>query len=187
MNKPRLLEALQFWVDSETLKRWEPLRKPPASRLYWTDASLDGWGCHAEDGQSLYGDWQGSSHFGSHINILEIAAVENLLKSDLVEDNSSIKVYTDNKTAFFAINNQGSSKSPLVTQAFMGVRFWLKHKNINIEMIRVPGKFNVLADSLSRGTIIPAEWELDDFDFKWILDAMPLLEIDLFATPFNTK
>ena len=186
-NRSQLLGALQFWIDSEELKRWEPLRKPSASQLFWTDASLEGWGCHAEDGQSIYGDWRGSPLCGSHINLLEIAAVENLIKSDLVGVDSSIKVYTDNKTAFYAINNQGSSKSPKVTQAFGRVRVWLKRKNINIEMIRVPGKFNVLADSLSRGTVISSEWELNDVDFNWILKAMPQLEIDMFATPFNAK
>ena len=186
-NKLRLSVALKSWITSRVLKRWEPIRKPLASLLFWTDASLEGWGAHSEDSCSLFGDWSKSPLCGAHINILEIAAVEHLLESDLVPCHFSIKVYTDNKTAFFAINRQGSSKSIEVTEAVGKVRHCAERKDVTIEMVRVPGKFNVLADSLSRGTVAPGEWEIDEEDFKWILESNPLLEVDLFATPFNAK
>ena len=54
-------------------------------------------------------------------------------------------------------------------------------------MVRVPGKQNVVADSLSRGKIAHNKWELDPRDWLLINDKIPNFEIDLMATPFNNK
>ena len=67
------------------------------------------------------------------------------------------------------------------------MRETLLRKQIHVEMFRVAGKQNVLADSLSRGVAVPTEWELDPVDFAWIREAVPGLEIDMMATPFNAK
>ena len=119
--------------------------------------------------------------------MLEIQAVTELIQSELVNYNDSIKVHTDNITAFFAINNQGSSQSLEITKTVGFLRQWLKWKKITIEMVRVLGKQNVVADSLSRGKIAHNEWELDPRDWLRINDKIPNLEIDLMATPFNNK
>ena len=185
-NFPRLQVALQFWCKLENLRVWEPVRKPKVSMIFWTDASLSGWGAHSAQGQTLQGVW-GSKDLGKHINVLETLAVARLIESNWVPVGVSIAVYTDNKTAFYAINKQGSSRSLAVTEAYGEVRNALLEKRIQVQMFRVAGKQNVLADSLSRGTVAPSEWELDPRDFDWISRACPNLEIDMMATPFNTK
>ena len=185
-NLPRLQSALRFWCKLENFCVWEPLRKPRASLTFWTDASLSGWGAHSDQGRTLQGSWYGKD-IGKHINVLETLAVARLVESEWVPCGSSIAVYTDNRTAFHAINKQGSSRSLQVTEAYGELREILLRKQIHVEMFRVAGKQNVLADSLSRGVAVSTEWELNPVDFAWISEAVPGLEIDMMATPFNAK
>ena len=104
-NRPRLKEALQFWKMASNLERWEPLRPPPALKVFYTDSSTFAWGAHTEQGVGIYGSWS-EDQKELHINHLEILAVAELLKSPLVERNSSIKVFTDSYTAFLLLCHQ---------------------------------------------------------------------------------
>ena len=121
----RLRLALAHWTKLEKLIIWEPTKYPTANKLMWTDASLVGWGAHSENGDRIAGTWP-TSLLDSHINVLEIQAVTELVQSELVDYNDSIKVHTDNITAFFAINNQGSSQSLEITKTVGFLRQWLK-------------------------------------------------------------
>ena len=186
VHRAWLRETLQFWTRLENLVQWNPVRPPPPSAVGWTDASLSGWGAHTEEGKSIYGSWT-EEEARLHINLLEIRAVSNFIKSDLVKPNSSWVIYTDSTTAFFAINKQGSSRVINVTKEVGKVRYWMKEKELAINMKRVPGKMNVIADSLSRGGIAPGEWEISERDWQRISAQFSSLEIDMMATPFNNK
>ena len=45
----------------------------------------------------------------------------------------------------------------------------------------------MIADSVSRTKPIESEWSLDQASFRWILNKVPDLQIDLFATGDNHK
>ena len=107
---PHFKEDLTWWTDPCLISQWELMRKDVPDALAWTDASDYGWGAHTPSGRTAAGTWT-EEEKELHINLLEIRAVSNLLKSGILEDCRHVQVYTDNVTALFAINKNGSTKS----------------------------------------------------------------------------
>ena len=84
---------------------WNPIRIPDPTIVVWTDASNSGWGGHTENGSWRMGRWS-EGQKTLHINILEIMAITNSIRADLLKGHNSALVYTDNITTLFAINNK---------------------------------------------------------------------------------
>ena len=60
--------------------------------------------------------------------------------------------------------------------------------NWTIIPVHIKGRFNVVADQLSRNTVISTEWSLPTSIFKKIiLKLEPKLEVDMFATNLNNQ
>ena len=60
--------------------------------------------------------------------------------------------------------------------------------NWTISVAHIKGTFNVLADQLSRGTVISTEWSLPAQAFKQqVLIHEPRAQVDLFTTSLNHK
>ena len=156
---------------------------PPTSML-WTDASLEGWGGHDQEGNWVAGSW-GELDRHLHINLLELKAVKLSLDSQLVAPNSSIRLFSDNVTTIRALANRGSTKSLPVTLLVEEILQLCWRKSIQIHPHQIPGKLNVLADALSRNSTIPGEWELHPKDRVMLLSQFPKLQVDLMSTPFN--
>ena len=51
----------------------------------------------------------------------------------------------------------------------------------------IQGKFNIIADQLSRKVALLTEWSLPDKEFRNILRMNPKLQVYLFATRLNHK
>ena len=60
-----------------------------------------------------------------------------------------------------------------------------QERKLTIFPHKIPGKLNVLADSLSRNVPLPGEWEIHPADRQRVLALYPNLEVDLMATPYN--
>ena len=54
-------------------------------------------------------------------------------------------------------------------------------------MVHISGPRNIVADQLSRQTILPSEWTLDPQSFSWILSLGVSPQVDLFATRENAR
>ena len=179
-----VLYHLLWWTNPGHLNQWSCFQeKTPTLRL-WTDACDSGWGGHTEVGSWIAGDWN-PHQLGLSMNLLEIKAVALTLKSHLVPEMSSVRVHSDNLTTVQAIKHCGFSTSLMVTKAFQEVLSICEKKNLFLDMQRIPGHLNVIADALSRNNIMPGEWEIHPFDWQKIVTSYPLLEIDLMATPYN--
>lgn len=179
------LRRLWWWTSPERVSTWQPLRVDPVPLLAWTDASETGWGAHLADGRWTAGDWTPTEQ-SLHINLLEILAVRCLVDSTLVPPRSCVHVHTDNATALFAINHQGSTRSLQITDIVASLLTRCLRKTVTLRAFRIPGSLNVIADSLSRNTPLHTEWELDPRDRTALRLWIPRLEVDLMATPFNT-
>ena len=177
---------LDWWLDVGNISQWNPIRYPEHTVSFWTDASEIGWGGHSEEGDWKAGFWS-KEQKQLHINLLEIMAITEVIKAGLIEGHNSLLVYTDNVTALYAINKNGSSKSRQVTKTIGELRRILKSKNILLRAARIPGGCNVVADGLSRDVALPSEWELDLRDWNLIHKCFPQIEIDLMASPFNCR
>merc|ERR1712105_109381 len=95
--------------------------------------------------------------------------------SQLVPSGTSIRSHSDNVTTVQALNHFGSTSSLAVTFAVQEVMEICKEKGLLLEMHRIPGHLNVLADALSRNYLMPGEWEIHPQDWTAI--------ISLFSAP----
>ena len=65
---------------------------------------------------------------------------------------------------------------------------WCTRKRVTLRARHIPGRLNVIADKLSRlGQTIQTEWSLHPEVFQAICSRVHQLQVDLFATRFNTK
>lgn len=179
------LQRLRWWTSPERVSEWHNMRVDPEPLLAWADASERGWGAHLANGRWTAGDWNLDER-SLHINLLEILAIRYLVASPLVPEGSHLHVHTDNVTALFAVNHQGSTRSLQVTDLVATLQDLCTLKRVTLRAFRIPGSLNVVADSLSRVTPLHTEWELDPRDRTALLSWVPELEVDLMATPFNS-
>ena len=57
----------------------------------------------------------------------------------------------------------------------------------SLQIAHIKGSFNVIADQLSRDTILSTEWSFQKEDFLRILAQNKNLQVDLFATSLNNQ
>ena len=101
---------------------------------------------------------------------------------------SCVMISTDNTTVVSYINKQGRMHSPdLCVQVWKILLWCLKHQ-IVVRIRHFPGRFNVLADKLSRiDKVVKTEWAMDQSIVNSIFQMFNYPNLDLFATSFNHK
>ena len=99
-----------------------------------------------------------------------------------------ILLNTDNTTVACYINRQGGARSPTLSKWAEHLLLWCSQHSIVLTAKHIPGKLNVLADSLSRSNLIlHTEWTLDSAVLAPVWEAWFRPLVDLFATRFNHK
>ena len=103
--------------------------------------------------------------------------------------NSTVLISTDNTTVVSYLNKQGGTHSPDLCLEVWNIINWCLQSKIELVIIRhIPGKFNILADRLSRITKpISTEWSLDQSVANAIFQMTDFSNIDLFATRLNNR
>lgn len=182
---PELTSILKTLVGTDALREEGPLRPPPPDLTIWSDASLQGWGFHDTSGRTRRGEWN-SRQATLPISALELLTIQLALDSDLPKPGQCVAVFTDNVSAYYTCRKQGSIRSQLMHKIYGKILGILQAKRLTLLPRRIPGIRNVLADALSRPGPVATEWEIDRRDFQRILRWAPL-QVDLMATPFNTK
>ena len=140
------------------------------------------------DGLSVSGVWT-SDLQKEHINFLEMKAVLHALshfQSHL--QNKSLVLASDNTTVVAYLQNQGGTHCYKLYLLTREILLLCDHLRLHLVVRHVPGKLNVLADSLSR-TLVPVntEWELLQLVFQAITLQWGSPHVDLFATSLNYK
>ncbi|MBV2113508.1 MAG: reverse transcriptase-like protein [Candidatus Thiodiazotropha sp. (ex Ctena orbiculata)] len=180
---------LIWWNNRQRFLSGVPIKIPTHTHQLFTDASVTGWGAHLEpEGILLHGIWnQFQREF--HINLLELMAISIALKfahPHII--NSTVLICTDNTTVVSYIRKQGGTHSPDLCLETWKMFHWCQQNNINIVVRHIPGKFNILADRLSRVTKpIKTEWSLKQSVVNTICQMTNFPNIDLFATRLNHK
>ena len=86
------------------------------------------------------------------------------------------------------INKQGGTHSPSLCVEVWEILQWCLEQHIVVRIRHIPGKFNVLADRLSRmDKPIKTEWAFDQSIANSIFQMFNYPSVDLFATHFNHK
>ena len=150
------------------------------------DASLAGWGASC-GGQSANGQWS-ILEAHNHINYLELLAALYALQAFVPNlRDVHVRLKLDNSTAVAYVNKMGGIKSPSLNSLSRTLWKWCIERNIIISAQHIPGKENLVADSLSREFSSNLEWSVDNDIFNQISNMTFVPDIDLFASRLNAK
>lgn len=171
-------EELSWWLQN--LSKTSDIQIAPPSVFITTDASDIGWGAVIND-EKLSGHWNTSQNHW-HCNQKELWTLFEVLQKKLeLVSGKTVLFQTDNKTAASYIRKQGGTKSQkLLCIASKILHLALQYK-ITIIPKYLPGRYNGIADSLSRQKTFQ-EWHLDQPTRTAIFRSMGTPEIDLFAS-----
>ena len=186
---PQLRPHLQWWLDRDRLMDGVPLAPPVPSLQLISDASLEGWGAHLEPlSLTVSGLWSEQESL-LHINNLEMRAVSlSLDHFRLQVQNHCVMLSTDNTTVVSYIEKQGGTHSLALYQETKRLFNLCSELHVQLLAKHIPGRLNVLADSLSRkNQILPSEWTLHQGVANLIFRELGQPMLDLFATRSNNR
>lgn len=102
--------------------------------------------------------------------------------------NQPVLILSDNTTVVAYIQKSGGTHSPSLCMLAFRLLCWCKSRGIDLVARHIPGRLNVLADSLSRrGQLVHTEWSLCPSVFNWVKNLWEAPMVDLFATRWNHK
>jgi hypothetical protein len=185
-----LVEALQWWTVVDNLMVGRPFAAPQPTVTVTTDASMEGWGGHAQvlgSSPALFSGLWSSAAQRLHINVLELRAVI-LTLTHLQERllGQSVRIECDNTTTVAYINNQGGVHSRAQNQETTRLYDLVVPLGIVLQAVHRPGVDNVLADYLSRNRPDPTSWALDRVTVRVLFQMWGTPQIDAFASHLNT-
>ena len=119
----------------------------------------------------------------------EIMAIRFALKKAFKYiHNSCVMISTNNTTVVSYINKQGRAHSPNLLVEVWKILSWFLEQHTIIRVRHIPGRFNVLADRLSRmDKPIKTELALDQSIVNSIFQIFSYPNVDVFATRFSHK
>ncbi|MES9884339.1 MAG: reverse transcriptase domain-containing protein [Sedimenticola sp.] len=179
---------IRWWLMPNRFTRGVPFHDPEPQFHLYTDASLQGWGAHLEPlGTICQGTWS-LNQSQSHINLLEMKAVSLALANLLpLIRGKCVLLATDNSTVVSYIRKQGGTHSLSLFRETWDLLTFCQENGISLRVRHIPGRLNVIADRLSRGTAIPTEWEINPRITQSLFDLWGTPYLDLFSTRFNNK
>ena len=184
---PWFLDVTDQWMDQSWLLTGVPIVMACPTLELYTDASTHGWGAHVDE-FSAAGIWS-ADLVGTHVNMLEMMAVQLALEEfQMFLSQKSVLLCTDNMTVACYINKQGGARSPTLSQKAELILLFCQQHEIVLSARHVPGKLNILADSLSRAhMVLTTEWTLSHAVCRSVWELWFHPHIDLFATRFNHR
>lgn len=171
-------EELNWWLIN--LTEASTIQPEPVSSFITTDASDIGWGAIV-DGKKLKGQWSNSQKLW-HSNRKELWTLFLVLNKERKHlGGKSIIIQTDNRSTAAYIRQQGGTKSKTLLNISAKILNFAQTHKMTLTMKYLPGRYNGLADHLSRGKTLE-EWHLDRNILNTIFQKMGKPIIDLFAT-----
>lgn len=172
------LEEAQWWLQNLNSSSHLFPRNPQV--FVTTDASNQGWGAQVGDKIIQHG-W--SPHqVNWHINRKELYAVYAALRLSADDlRGKSVLIQSDNRTVVSYIRNQGGTKSASLCKLSTSLLRLTHSMDIVLSAHYIPGPYNEVADSLSRGKLLP-DWHLSESVTRLIFQRWGTPQIDLFAT-----
>ena len=159
---------------------------PHPRLLLFTDASDTGWGATL-GADHLSGLWTQDISCYS-INHRELLAVLYALRGFLhLLRGQSVSLFTDNISALAYLRKQGGTKSATLNSVAQSILRLCEANDVHLLPQFVPGKLNVIADSLSRNSqVLGSEWTLCQEVCRDLFLRWPVI-IDLFTTSMNHR
>lgn len=173
-----VIKELQWWL--ENVNTPSPIHHKDPTIFITTDASNQGWGATVND-THISGTWS-KEQLSWHSNLKELWTLQKAIEM-LIPDHQgrTILAQTDNKTVAAYINKEGGTKSSTLLQLTTAILQEAHRNKLHLIVRYLPGRYNQLADSLSRFQQMP-EWTLSSQILKVIFDKLGTPTIDLFAS-----
>ena len=177
--------ASRMLADSDSVAWDSSCLSQPKLSLF-TDTSDSGWGASLSE-DHLSGSW--SPHCSAFsINHRELLTVLYGVQGFLpLLRLRSVSLFVDNTTALAYLRNQGGTHSSLLNSVAQAILRICESHQIRLVPQFIPGRLNVLADSLSRHLqVLGSEWTPCFPAFRDLLLLWPAT-IDLFMTALNHR
>lgn len=174
---PQAVEAeLRWWCEASTSN----LHKREITHFLTTDAADTGWGAQLEE-TLLSGNWSAEQKKW-HSNRKEMYAVYAAIKHEAhFLRKAHVLVQTDNRTLVAYIQKEGGTRSlDLLNLTFKLLKL-VDSLHIELSAAYLPGRYNGIADRLSRKKALP-EWHLLPEATERIFERWGVPDIDLFAS-----
>lgn len=153
---------------------------PEPTMFVSTDASDDGWGIQVSD-HLLSGPWT-EDQLKWHINRKELYAVLVALREFReVVLGQSVMVQSDNRTVVSYLRNQGGTKSIALLEMTRKILVLAQSLDATIHSFYLPGRYNSIADCLSRGKVLP-DWHIKSEITQKIFRKWGVPQVDLFSS-----
>ena len=182
-----LVAELSWWLNRANTQRGVSLEPWKPTKTLFTDASK--WGFGATLGKSMVWDQWSRAESQAHSNNLEMLATIRAVES--LQDQlrgESLLICSDNTTTVATINKQGGVRSWELTELAWTLWTILDRIGCQARARHIPGRLNVLADSLSRqNQVVSTEWCLNQNVLEMVWRKWGVPEVDLFATSLNKK
>lgn len=180
------LRASLRWWSRDNLRKGIVLFPEEPIRMVQSDASSTGWGAVLDNGQVGAGVWN-TSELPLHINLLELRALFRALKHFREElTDTTVLCQVDNSTVVSYLRKEGGTRSPQLCVLVWEMLHWCDAHQIRIKVRHLPGRMNLVSDSLSRG-VTPTEWSIHPQVTRAMFKVWGSPMIDLFATSQNFK
>lgn len=176
-----VLNELTWWKTG--LASTTPLHKKSVTHFLTTDAADSGWGAQLNNSHQS-GSWT-TKQSSWHSNKKEMYAVYATLKENASNlKNAHVLLQTDNRTLVAYINKEGGTRSIDLLDLTYQVLTIVDSMNITLSAAYIPGRYNGIADRLSRKKSLP-EWHLLSEARHQIFRQWGVPEIDLFASKMS--
>ena len=163
-----------------------PLGLPRPDILLFTDASDFGWGASlGEDHLSGSLSPVALTFSMNHRELLAVLlAVQGFLH---LLTNQSVALFSDNTNALSYLQKEGGTRSASLNSIAQVILRLCECHRVRLLLQFIPGRPNVLADSLSWGSqVLASEWTLCWYVCYELFRCWPV-KIDLFATSLNHR
>ena len=164
------------------------LSLPHPELLLYTDASDSGWG--ASLGSDHLSGWWSHDVSLFSINHRELLAVFLAIRDFLhLLKGKTVSLFTDNTSALSYLCKEGGTRSSTLNSVAQAILRLCEDSSVHLLPQFVPGRLNVLADSLSRrgrGQVLGSEWTLHQGVCRDLFRLWPVT-VDLFATSINHR
>lgn len=173
-----VVQELHWWLQN--IVKPSPIHREGARTFITIDAAKDGWGATVNQ-ENLCGPW--IKHQKSwHSNQKELwTLLEVLLRVGPKLTGQTVMIQTDNKSVVAYITKEGGTRSLKLLLSTYKILTLAHHYRIHLVARYLPGRYNLIADSLSREYQLP-EWTLSRNILKIIFNRWGTPSVDLFAS-----
>ncbi|XP_068206186.1 uncharacterized protein [Palaemon carinicauda] len=181
-------DELALWFDEENLPREVPLNSLPPDMQLFSDASKEEWRAHLHlVNLVVSGVWTKEERDLHNLLEMQLAFLGSQAFQKQLRRHSVV-LMSNTTTVVAYVNKQSGTISLFLCELTKQIHNWAMSHFMELSVRYIPGKRNVLADTLSSlGQVLGAEWSLYPLVVERLFAPWSSPDIELFATRLMRK